>query len=205
MLTMRIVTRKDVLSAVATGFTTGVIGWRILVFLGRTLPAGIDPVILVPLVPVVWLAGVQFGYILSAWFRPFAQFGRFACIGFANALVDFGVLYVLIAYSGQAEGTAYSVFKALSFAFATIHSYLWNKYWAFDAARTSGGSREVASFVAVALASLLVNVAAASLVVALRPAPVSADAWAGIGAVVGSAAALVFSFTGFRVFVFRKK
>lgn len=202
---MRIVNQKDVVSAVVTGLTTGIIGWRILVFLGNTLPLGIAPIALVPLVPVLWVVGVQFGYFLSAYFRPFAQFGRFACIGFANALVDFGVLYVLIGFTGLAEGGAYAFFKAVSFAFATVHSYLWNKYWAFDAARTAGGSREAISFITVALASLVVNVGAASFVVALRPESVAVASWAGIAAVIGSATALVFSFTGFRVFVFKKK
>jgi putative flippase GtrA len=202
---MRIVNQKDVLSAVVTGLTTGVIGWRILVYLGSVLPMGINPVVLVVAVPVAWVTGVQLGYFLSAFFRPFAQFGRFACIGFANALVDFGVLYVLIAWSGLAAGGAYTFFKAISFSFATVHSYLWNKYWAFDASRTAGGGRELLSFIGVALSSLLVNVIAASLVVAVRPASFAAASWAGVGAIVGSATALIFSFMGFRLFVFRKK
>jgi len=202
---MRIVNKKDVLSALATGLTTGVISWRILAFLGKGLPMGVPPVVLVFIIPVAWVAGVQLGYFLSSFFRPFAQFGKFACIGFANAMVDFGVLYVLIGYTGLAEGSAFSLFKAISFSFATVHSYLWNKYWAFDAARTSGGSTEAVSFIGVSLASLLVNVAAASVVVSLRPETVAVASWAGVGAIVGSAVALIFSFTGFRVFVFKKK
>jgi len=202
---MRIVNQKDVVSSVVTGLTTGVVSWRILVFLGHALPGGIDAVVLVPIVPVAWVAGVQLGYLLSAFFRPFAQFGRFVCIGFTNAMVDFGVLYVLIGWTGSAEGTAFAAFKAISFSFATVHSYLWNKYWAFDAARTSGGRRETVAFIGVALASMVINVGAASLVVALRPETFAVASWAGIGAVVGSATALIFSFTGFRLFVFRKK
>jgi len=201
---MKILSRRDVVSALVTGLTTGVIAWRILVFLGRGLPLGIPPVLLVPLVPVLWLAGVQLGYLLGMWFRPFAQFGRFAAIGFANALVDFGVLYLLIAQTGQTDGPHYSVFKALSFAVATVHSYLWNKYWAFEAGGSRGGAREAASFLSVALGAILVNVGTASLVVAVRPAAVDPAAWAGIGAVVGSAVSLVLSFAGFRLFVFRK-
>lgn len=201
---MRIVNQKDVRSAIITGLTTGIIGWRVLTFLGAVLPGGIDPIILVPVVPVLWVLGVQLGYFLSAFFQPFAQFGRFACIGFANAAVDFGVLYTLIALGGVAEGTAFSLFKAVSFSFAVVHSYLWNKYWAFDAMRTSGDRREALSFIGVSLAGMAVNVGVASFVVALRPEAFAAASWAGIAAIVGSAAALVFSFTGFRVFVFRR-
>jgi len=201
---MKILSRRDLLAALATGLTTGIIAWRILVFLDRGLPLGMPPGLLVPLVPVLWLAGVQLGYVLGMWFRPFTQFGRFCAIGFANALVDFGVLYLLIAQTGQAAGPHYSLFKALSFLVATVHSYLWNKYWAFDAGTSRGGVREAASFVSVAVGALLVNVAVASAVVALRPAEANPAAWAGIGAIAGSAVSLVLSFAGFRLFVFRK-
>jgi len=202
---MRILSQRDTLSATVTGLTTGLIAWRILVFLGHALPLGIDPVVLVLLTPIAWAVGVQFGYFLGMFIRPFIQFGKFACIGFANAAVDFGVLYLLIGLTGLAAGIAYTVFKTISFSVATAHSYVWNKYWAFDAGSTSAGGRELASFLGVSVASLLVNVGVASLVVALRPGSVPATSWAGVSAVAGSALALIFSFTGFRVFVFRKK
>jgi putative flippase GtrA len=88
---------------------------------------------------------------------------------------------------------------------ATVHSYFWNKYWAFEAGRSRGGAREAASFFSVALGAILVNVGVASLVVALRPASMDAEVWAGIGAIAGSATALILSFVGFRLFVFGKK
>lgn len=202
---MKTLSARDISSSLVTGFTTGIIGWRILLFLGHPLPFNLPPGLLVPLVPVLWLAGVKLGYILGAVFRPFVQFGRFAAIGFANAAVDFGVLYAFIAATGDASGGAYTAFKAVSFSVATVHSYLWNKYWAFDAAGSRGGQREVAAFLSVAVTSLLVNVGAASAVVALRPETFAVASWAGIGAVVGSAAALIFSFTGFRLFVFKRR
>lgn len=201
---MKILSTRDFVSALITGLTTGIIAWRILVFLNVMLPGQIPPVILVPIVPVLWILGVQLGYVLAIAFKPFEQFGRFAAIGFSNAAVDFGVLYLAIAITGYAGGLAYSLLKAISFSVATVHSYFWNKSWAFDASGSNGGATEVARFVSVALASLVVNVAVASAVVALGSSGVDANAWAGIGAVVGSAAALVFSFVGFRVFVFRK-
>lgn len=202
---MKIIDTRDIRSALITGLTTGIIGWRVLVYLGQMLPLGISPVVLVFLAPIAWVAGVQLGYFLGTVFRPFIQFGRFVAIGFSNAAVDFGVLYILIASTGLAAGLAYSAFKAISFSVATVHSFYWNKNWAFEAGASHGGGREVASFLAVAVVSLLVNVTVASIVVALRPAGVEVELWAGIGAVAGAAAAIVFSFTGFRVFVFHKK
>lgn len=202
---MKTVNRRDIVSALTTGLTAGLIAWRILLFLGTALPFGIAPVVLALVVPVLWVAGVQLGYFLSRFFRPMAQFGRFAAIGFANVTVDFGVLYVFIAATGQATGYAYALFKAASFMVATVHSYFWNKFWAFEAGSSRGGTAEIVRFATVALTAILVNVIVATGVVYLRPAAIAAEAWAGVGAAAGSATALIFSFAGFRAFVFRKK
>ena len=203
---MKLLSRRDIRSAFLTGLTTGVIAWRILVFLGGSLPLGIPPVALVLIVPMLWLAGVQLGYFLGMFVRPFVQFGRFAAIGFTNAAVDFGVLYLGIALTGVAAGAGYSALKAFSFLIATIHSYLWNKYWAFDAGGSQGGAREASAFASVAVVSILINVGVASLVVAAGPLfGLDERAWAGIGAAAGSATSLILSFIGFRLFVFKKK
>jgi putative flippase GtrA len=196
---MRLLDRRDIVSALITGCTTGVIGWAVFGYLGRRFPWWAALI-----VPVLWLAGVQLGYALGVVAKPFSQFGKFCAIGFTNAAVDFGVLYLLIAATGVAAGVAYTLFKTVSFSVATLHSYLWNKYWAFGASRSHGGGREFASFIGVSLVSLLINVTIASIVVAFRPAGITPQAWAGISAVVGSAVALIFSFLGFRLFVFKK-
>lgn len=203
---MKSLTKVDWGSALVTGLTTGIIGWRILVFLGARLPMGMHPVYLVIIVPILWLMGVQLGYFLGQWMSFFDQFGRFAAIGFTNAAVDFGVLYLLIGVTDIAVGREYSLFKALSFTVATIHSYAWNKYWAFASAKSSAVGKEFLSFISVSLIALLINVAAASLVVSMHGASfgLSDAAWAGIGAVVGSAAALIASFVGYKFLVFKK-
>jgi putative flippase GtrA len=205
MNSMLLISRRDARNALITGLTTGLIAWGILSYLGRGLPSDIPTASLAVIIPLLWLAGIQLGLTLSRWFPPMKQFGRFAAIGFTNAAVDFGILYLLIAYSGVATGIVYSVFKALSFSVATVHSYLWNKYWAFDAARSGGGSGEAGRFAAVALSAILVNVAVASFIVAIAPAGSDPKVWAGLGAIAGSASALIFSFIGFRAFVFRRK
>lgn len=202
---MQLITRRDAKYSVITGLTTGLIAWGILDYLGRELPSGIPLWSLAVIIPLLWVAGVQLGLFLSRWFAPMRQFGRFAAIGFTNAAVDFGVLYLLISYAGVAVGVTYSVFKAISFSVATVHSYLWNKHWAFDAGRTGGGTGEAGRFAVVALCAILVNVAVATFIVSIAPAGSDPKVWAGYGAIVGSASALIFSFIGFRAFVFRKK
>jgi len=197
--------QKDLFFSVITGLITGFIAWRIFVFLGRPELLGISVVWLILIVPVLWIIGVNLGYFLGRWMSFFDQFGKFAAIGFTNAAVDFGILNLLIATTGIAAGVTYSVFKSISFLVATLHSYIWNKFWAFETSGSQGGG-EFLKFFSVSLLGLLVNVSIASLIVNLIHPILGMDAkvWANVGAVVGSAAALAFSFIGFKFLVFKK-
>lgn len=200
---MKIVTKRDVVSALITGLTTGVIAWRILVFLEMNF--GVPLVLLALVTPIFWVAGVQLGYALGVLWAPMTQFGRFVAVGFANAMVDFGILYFFIALTEIAGGIGYAAFKGISFLVAVVHSYLWNKYWSFEAGSSSGGVSEIGRFIIVALVAVVVNVGVASAVVLSQPTRADPHVWAGIGAIAGSASALIFSFIGFRIFVFRRK
>jgi len=59
------------------------------------------------------------------------QFLRFAGIGFLNTAVDISFLNILIAITGITAGLPLSVLVAVSFMVAVMHSYWWNKFWAF--------------------------------------------------------------------------
>ena len=202
---MQIVSKKDVRNAIITGLTTGFVAWRLVVFLVPVVPFGVNPVILLFITPVLWILGVQLGYFLARWLEFFRRFGRFAAIGFANAAVDFGVLFLLIGLTGHNSGFFFSFFKGVSFIVATGHSYYWNKFWAFDAGASHGGAGEVVKFLGVALVAVLVNVGVASAVVATGPfLGLSGDQWAGVAAVAASAVSLIVSFVGFKVVVFHK-
>lgn len=197
---------KDFWSSVITGFITGFSGWQIAGFLGARPVGGISWAWLVIIVPVLWIAGVNFGYVLGRFLPFFNQFGKFCAIGFTNAAVDFGILYLLIGFSGAATGYYYAVFKTISFVIAAMHSYLWNKFWVFDAQGRQRVGQEMTKFFAVTIAAAIVNVVVASIVVnAVGPQfDLTLEAWAGVGAVIGSATALVLSFVGFRTIVFKK-
>lgn len=199
-------TKKDFWFSIITGFYTGFIAWRIIVFLNGPEIVGISVAWLLVIVPVFWVIGVNLGYFLGRWWTFFNQFGKFAAIGFTNAAVDFGILNLLIASTGLAVGIAFSAFKAVSFVAATLHSYLWNKYWTFDSGQSHGGESEFFKFFGVTMVALIVNVGLASLIVNLIDPLFGFDQklWANVGAVAGSAAALFFSFIGFKLVVFKK-
>lgn len=208
-------TKKDFYFSVVTGVITGFVAWKIFGYLAIDVLGSVSPAWLMLVVPVLWIVGVNLGYFLGRWLGFFNQFGKFAAIGFTNAAVDFGVLNILIANTGISAGGWYPVFKAISFISAIVPSYFWNKHWAFsssqgssqgDALTFSAGGFQFAKFMSVAVVSIFINTGTASLVVnyvnplgGLDPA-----VWANIGAVAGSAVALIFSFVGFKVAVFKK-
>lgn len=198
--------RKDLVSSVISGFITGSIAFGVFKYLQIPAIFNISFVWLMLVVPLLWILGVNLGYFLGRWLNFFNQFGKYAAIGFTNAAVDFGVLYFLLDSFGVVAGKWYAIIKATSFIVATIHSYLWNKYWVFNAGDSGKGKSEFAKFLTVSAASLLINVVVATSVVAfIHPIfNIGLSGWAGVGAIAGSAAALIFSFTGFRLAVFKK-
>lgn len=200
-------TKRDFVFSVVTGLITGFSAWRIFSFLEVPMYGGISYAWLLAVVPLLWILGVNLGYFLGRWFSFFNQFGKFVTIGFTNAAVDFGVLNLLIAGTGISTGIWYPAFKGVSFVCAVIPSFFWNKYWAFGAGESGSGKAEFLKFMSVMIIAVLINDGAASLVVNfVHPVlGLSATAWANISAVVGSAVALIFSFTGFKVAVFKIK
>lgn len=199
-------TKRDFVFSIITGLTSGFIAWGILDFLQVGRVGGLSFAWLVLAVPVLWVVGVNAGYFLGRWFGFFNQFGKYSAIGLTNAAIDFGILNLFIALTGSTAGLAFALFKGVSTAVAVVHSYILNKYWAFEAGASRGGRSEIIKFIGVSLVAIGVNVAVASFVVNfVQPQfGISPEIWANLGAVAGSASALIFSFIGFSKIVFRR-
>ena len=200
-------TKKDLFFSVVTGLTTGIIAWRVLLFLDKPEFFGYSVMYLVFIMPILWILGVNLGYFLGRWITFFNQFGRFAAIGFTNFAVYSGILNLFIGHTGITRGSWFSVFAAVSFVVAATHSYIWNKYWVFESAESGGGASEFGKFFTVTVLAGLINVVVASGVVNFidRVFNIRAEGWANVGGILGSAAALLFSFVGYRLIVFKKK
>ncbi len=61
-----------------------------------------------------------------------SQFIRFLGIGFLNTAADFAVFNLLASFFGIYRGIEIGILNAISFSFAVLHSYFWNKYWSFS-------------------------------------------------------------------------
>lgn len=201
---MKQFTLKDFVFATLTGFITGTISWLVLEYLGHPAPLGIPWAWLMVVIPILWIAGVNFGYFLGQWITFFNQFGKFVAIGFTNFAVDVGIFNFLFA-AAHLRPEWFIACKSASFVIAAFHSYGWNKYWAFGAGASRGGKSELSKFIAVSLLALLVNVIVARSVALAVPAGMDVKTWTNVGLVVGAAAALAFSFIGFRMVVFNRR
>src|SRR3989344_7446985 len=165
---MRQISRRDLVGAMITGATTGGAVWGIFSYLGIILPFGIHGAYLLIFIPILWIFGVQLGYSLGLFWPAMEQFGRYCAVGFTNASVDFGILYICIAVTGVASGILFAVFKTLSYIVAVSHSYFWNKQWAFYDGKTRESDGQLKRFLFLNIAAIIVNVTTSSVVIMLR-------------------------------------
>jgi putative flippase GtrA len=84
--------------------------------------------------------------------HDFWQMGKFGIVGGLNTLVDFGVFSLLY----YAADVYYLTAQVIAYATATCHSYLWNRYWTFQA-KHKPHVAEFTKFVLVNIISLGVS------------------------------------------------
>ncbi|HSG31788.1 MAG TPA: GtrA family protein [Thermodesulfobacteriota bacterium] len=151
----------------------------------------------------VWVYG--FYFFASKW--PTAmQFGKFIAVGQSNAAIDIGILNLLILITDIDSGLYYSLFKATSFIFAVVNSFMWNKFWSFDSKEKDGMGRQFVIFIAVSLVGLIINVSVASFVVNyIGPQwGISTKLWANVGVLSSTIFNIIWDFYGYKRFVFKK-
>lgn len=212
-------TKKDLFFSITTGSYAGLIVWKVFKFLSIDIfdKLGIGLILgkpdlyissawMILIIPILWILGVNLGYFLGRWINFFNQFGRFAVIGFTNFAVYTGILNLFLWQTGVNKGFKYSLFVSIAFIVSVVHSYGWNKYWVFESGDSGKGAGEFTKFLGITSIAGLINVIIASLIVNfVHPLfGISADGWANIGGIIGSAFALSFSFVGIRLVVFKK-
>lgn len=195
--------RSDIISILVLGEIVAVF----LIFVLKNLGYFLNLLwLLLVVLPILALFALIIAHLMGKKFPLVFQFGKFVSVGFANTAVDFGVLNLLMLLSGAASGILYSIFKAISFMVATVHSYFWNKFWTFRKKEIKEAGKEFLQFFVVSLIGLAINVGVASLVVILIGPQwgISLKIWANIGAACGSAMGLIWNFLGYKFIVFKK-
>ena len=84
--------------------------------------------------------------------RVIRQFIKFGIVGISSAIIDWGLFYFFNRYLA----IYYLFAKALSFIFAVINSYIWNRRWTFRSENTQK-MQEFSKFLIVSVIGLLLN------------------------------------------------
>ncbi len=86
--------------------------------------------------------------------RMTGQAVRFIIVGLINTVVDLGAFYLL----GLIPGMPHVAAKAASYVLGICNSFVWNKFWTFNARGSAQAKREFIIFFGVNLPPLAVNI-----------------------------------------------
>lgn len=131
------------------------------------------------------------------------QFLRFSIVGIANTLVDWGILNLLILTFSHAAVFSYPLFKTISFSIAVLNSYFLNKTWVFPTSEQKNKAVQLPKFIAISTIGMGFNVGTASAFVSTSACGAYFVLCANIGAVLGTLAAFLWNYFGYKLFVFR--
>ena len=195
--------KKDLTYAFIAGLITGV--FLIPTFKNNNIIIPYQNFILLLALPLAALVGIAIAKIIGRYFKVIFQLAKFTLTGVFNASIDFGILNILMVFSGITAGVGYVIFKSVSFIIANLNSYFWNRMWTFEE-KGGGEGREYLKFLIVSIIGLLINVGAASFIVNFTNPSfnLNDNQWANIGAAVGSLAGLLWNFLGYKLIVFKK-
>jgi len=84
--------------------------------------------------------------------RVFRQFIKFGLVGVSSTVIDWGIYLILTRFAG----IYYLMAKILSFSFAVINSYVWNRRWTFRS-NDPQKLRQFIKFLIIALVGVVLN------------------------------------------------
>jgi len=147
--------------------------------------------------------------ILSRFVPVLYQFAKFASVGILNTTIDLGVLNLetaqyLIFYGILPTGYIYAFLKGVSFLISTTNSFIWNKYWTFNA-NSKPQVGETIKFYSIATVGFFLNVGVATAVRTANPSFISANTLVNfVAPICGILAVFLWNFIGYKYVVFKK-
>lgn len=127
--------------------------------------------------------------------QKFKHITRFGCVGCINTMFDFGIFCI----SNSSFGVNYVISQILSYSSGTLNSYLFNKFWTFNDAKTSKkGAKEITQFIVVNCASLGISLIGLSIL--MNDNSMNSI----IAKIISMVLAQVVNFLGYKFWVFGK-
>lgn len=84
--------------------------------------------------------------------RIIRQFVKFGVVGASSTVIDWGIFYILI----WTMPIYYLYAKVISFSFALLNSFIWNRRWTFRS-KDSKRAKQFTKFLFIALIGLSLN------------------------------------------------
>jgi putative flippase GtrA len=133
------------------------------------------------------------------------QFIRFCVVGSTNAVIDFGVLNLLLWWHPTTNNLVVLEYNSLAVILASTNSFLLNKYWTFQA-HNPINMKEVSRFVVLASGTTLMNDGLILVLSLLLPGVMNSSLVGAnvlkLGAIIGT---MSISFFGMQLWVFIQK
>jgi|SRR3989344_5295808 len=196
---MGLIGKKDYLIGAFAGLITGILALRIFYFLGIYFK--FQELFFILAVPFLWALGVWFGGFLSRYIPFFAQFGKFAVVGFLGAAIDFSILNAVSHATGITAGFTVGWINIPGFLVAMMNNYFWNKIWVFPT--QSGVLREFPKFFGVTIIGLLIN-SGTIIILTNFSFGFNNQIWLNISKVMANALAMIWNFIGYKFIAFKK-
>jgi len=189
---------------VIIAFVIGELTALYFVFLFKDIYCGVW--FLIVIFPILSIVCLWIAYLIGRKYFFILQGAKFLLIGALGALIDLGVLNILIWISGISSGLLFPVFKGISFVVANCNKYFGHKFWVFEKKEMIGIKKEFGKFFLVSLGGLAINVTVASLIVNLIQPQfgLSETIWANVGGIIAALATVVWNFIGYKFIVFKK-
>ncbi len=132
----------------------------------------------------------------------FIRFLRFCVVGTSNAIIDFGVLNLLLWMYPTNSNWQVLTYNSLAVLLAATNSFIWNKYWTFKQ-RHRITRQEVWRFIILTSGTVVLNDLLMSLLAMAFPNIMNSSLMGAnilkLGAIIGT---LSVSFFGMRLWVF---
>jgi len=113
--------------------------------------------------------------------RERGRFLRFATVGLVGAIVDFGVMNLLVSLFGF----TFLVAGTVSFICAILSNFFWNRYWTYPDSRSKRLADQLLQFALISVIGLLIRV---PLLAVMEPAMIRA-----MNQILGTATTLFLS------------
>lgn len=197
------------------GIASFIIGLCVGAFLLLIIPnvqglsslARFRPAILIA-VPLIFLGSFWIASLLSVIpkLSILKQVGKFGMVGVLNTSIDFGIFNFLITTTGIVVGASLAFLNIISFSFAVVNSFFWNRLWVFEDRRHELHLNEFFSFLVVSIIAVGLNSAIVLTLSTFVPPFFGFDqkTWINIAKVFATLFSLVWNFLGYKFIVFKK-